>query len=138
MILQVILAELDPDRSPGYRQHPAEVGLDQYSDRITAKRCRQPPRRCPYPPLEAESHGPGAGPNGSFVNRPAPSRFYRRQHIVFVNVTAANVVQIAVVGFADQRIHRAHVFVPGLLQCPRGERLRGIPNAQGVGEAPSP
>jgi hypothetical protein len=49
-------------------------------------------------------------------------------------VQPANVVEATVVGLTDERIHRSHVLVAGLLERPAHDALQHRPDAQGVGE----
>ncbi len=55
-------------------------------------------------------------------------------HVIGPNVQAANVVQAAVVGLANQRVHRSHVRVARLIERPAHEAFDGGADAQRVGQ----
>src|SRR5690606_36300362 len=68
--------------------------------------------------LEAERHRPGASADVALRDRAAAGGGDGVEHVLPGDVAAADVVEVAVVGFADHRIDRTHVVVPG-----EGERV---------------
>ena len=50
------------------------------------------------------------------------------------HVLAANVIQAAVIGLADERVHRSHVLVAGLIERPPDESIHDRADTQRIGQ----
>jgi hypothetical protein len=111
------------DRHPGDRQVAAEVGLREDADGVSGP--IQFARRRADAALPPVADGAGAGADGALGHRTASRSANRLEHVLARDVEAANVVQPAVVGFADQRVHRSDLLVAGLrdrVACDRVDR----------------
>ena len=120
-----------PDRRAAHRQHAAVVRSAparrrcsrRSARRACATRCRcRPSSRTPACRCRRRRCPP----------RPAPlvAAVERLEHVLRPHVLAANVVQAAVVGLADQRVHRSHVVVAGLIERPAHEAFDRGADAQ--------
>src|SRR5436853_330218 len=86
--------------------------------RRSAVRARELARAGADPALPVECDGSRSGADRAFLNRTFARRFDGGDRIGGFHTPRANVIQEAVVGFADHGIDRAHFSVAGLLQRP--------------------
>jgi hypothetical protein len=101
--------EFPPHGSAVHHQRPAKIRLHQHAHGIAASDAR----RRSNSTFKAKRDRSGAGPDSAFLHRTAVRRLQGRQHFSASNVTAANVVEVSIVGLTHQRIDGSHVFVSG-------------------------
>ncbi len=88
----------------------------------------------PIPPFHPNARVPVPAPTLPSSTAPSLRRGDRRSHVVGPHVQPANVVEAAVVGFADERVDGSHVGVAVLLQRPLHQPFDRGADAQRVGQ----
>src|SRR6476660_3406059 len=84
-----------------------------------------------FPP---ESDSAGASAYGAFRDRAVVGFLHGAGNIGGFHVEAANVVEPAVIGFADKRVGARDAFISGFSDSPVGDGGGGVKNAEGVGQ----
>src|SRR4029079_6262748 len=106
LIFKIILAQLATYGSSVYRQNTAKIRLDQHPHGVSAELLWQFSRRGADAALEPKGHRAGTGANCAFLNDSAARALDRGEDLFPAHMPSANVVQIAVVRLANQRIDR--------------------------------
>ena len=75
------------------------------------------------PPFQPNATVPVPAPTAPSSTAPALALVIAAMHMVAGHVQPADVVEAAIVGFADQRVHRPDVLVARLRQRPPDDRL---------------
>src|SRR5437867_1441691 len=103
-LFQIVSTQFTTYGRPVDRQDSAKVGLNQRSHRVTAERARQLARGCADTTLETEGYSSGPRTDASFFDCAAPRIPDRCEHFLASRVPPANIIQIAIIRFAHQRI----------------------------------
>ena len=106
--------QLFPHRRATHRQIAAIVALDENTQRVAALARVEPARRGADAPFPRERPCTRTGANAALLDRSIAGGLNRRLDVLGANVQPANVIEAAIVGFADQRIHRSHLRVARL------------------------
>src|SRR5690242_968770 len=126
--------ELLPNRNTGDCEAAAKICLDQHSNCEAAFFFGEMTRACADSAFPSESDGALAGAYGPFFHGTTAGLAKRALHIFGANVESANVIEPAVVGFADDGIDATHFLVARLSQGPTRYCGRRVPDAERVGE----
>ena len=86
------------------------------------------------PPFQPKARVPVPAPTLPSSTAPRRGGLQRREHVRRPHGQRADVVQTAVVGLADERVHRPDLIVARLRQRPLHEALDDGANRQGVGQ----
>jgi hypothetical protein len=129
---EVVPSEPLADASAVDRENPAEVGLDERSDRVSAKLSGKNARGGSDSSLPTQSRRARAGADASFGHRSFLRRFNGRDDVFGGHPSRADVVQAAIVGLPDNRVDRTHAFIARLRQRPSGHRVHGDANGERV------
>ena len=105
------MPEFPPHRRSIYRQNSAKIRLHQHADGVTAERRGQFARRRADAAFEAEGDCAGARADRPFFDGTATRVFDGPEDFVTAHVPSANIVEVPIIGFADQWIDRLHSFV---------------------------
>ena len=73
------------------------------------------------PPFQPQTPGPRAGAELPPSTGPSVASRIAAEHVLAPNVKATNVIQAAIVGLADERIHAADLLIPRLTERPRDD-----------------
>lgn len=124
----------------------AEIGLHQDADGEAAfvfvflRVCKYKPRTSETAgtradsPFPAEGHGPRASADRAFFDRAVLGFAESAGNVVGLHVETTNVVEPAIVSFADERVGAGNVFIAGLRDCPVSDGRGSVKDAKGVGE----
>ena len=110
-LAQVVASEFLTDGRASDRQHATKVRLHEHSHGVATEICRKVSRRSADAAFEAEGYRSGSGADGTFFDRAGLGVLDGREYILASNVTAANVVQISVIRFADEWIDGLDIFI---------------------------
>src|SRR5205814_8745659 len=83
---------------------------------------RQPAARRPDSALPAEGHGPAPRAHAAFLDGALLRAAQCLQYVARGNLALPDVVEGAIVGLRNQRVHRADLLVPGQGEKPGGGR----------------
>ena len=122
------LAEFAVDGDAGDHEVAAIVGLDEDADGVSGGGDAGGGADAALP---AEGDGAGPGADGAFGDGTGAGGFECGEDIVGADGTAAYVVEGAVVGFGDDGIDAADVFVAGEGEHPGGEGVGDAPDVEG-------
>ncbi len=134
LVAQIILVQQFADRHAINVEHAAEVRLHQHAHGVAPERTRQFARSGADAALESERDRAGAGAHVALRDRAGFRRTNRVQHVPFGDVAAADVIQPAVVGFADDWVHGKHVGVRGKGKGVIDQRVGRGRHAERVGQ----
>ncbi len=123
-----------PHRYAGHGQVAAEIALHQHADGVAALRRFEPARAGADAALPAERDRAGAGADRAFLDLAVRQPCQRLFDLHRAHRACADVAEVAVVGFADDRIDRAHLFHAGLGEQVGGQRVGDLPHAQRAGQ----
>jgi hypothetical protein len=107
------LAEFLADGSARDGEDAAEIGLHEDADGVSTEIGREVARGGADAAFPAEGDRSGACADSAFFYGSWLSVFYSGEDVVRCDVAAANVAEVSVIGFADNRIDGQHIFVTG-------------------------
>src|SRR5262249_38899179 len=119
-------------RNPCNGQIATEIRLGEHADHIWLTCGGHLARGRADAAFPSVADRSGAGADRAFRDWSCPCVLNRREHMLAGDMKATDVVQPAVVRFADERVHRTHLVVSGLRQRVAHDRFHRGPHAQCV------
>jgi hypothetical protein len=134
LVFEVVLPECFTHPHTVYREHAAEIALDQHTDRVPTEFARQFTAAGANSSFEAERHSARAGADGAFFHRAGPRGFDRFNKVLFRQRPRTDVIQVTVVRLAHHGVHRVHLFIARLGKSPFHQCRHSFGNIQRVGK----
>src|SRR5262249_52351895 len=123
------VSEFLADWRAAHCQRSTEVALQQHPKHVGAVALGQLARRSPDAAFPSKTFGASAGSDGSFFDRPGASVLNCFDDMGGADVHASDVVEAAVVGFADQRVDASYSFIAALAEGPAYDGFHGSAHA---------
>ena len=127
-----VLAQALPDRDTVDLEDATVIGLHQDADRIAAQIGRQHARGSTDTAFPTEADRARTGADTAFFHRTALGAEDGFHHIVGLDMAAADVVEPAVVGFTDNGVDTAHIFIARLIERVVQDAFDALGYRQGI------
>src|SRR5256714_1543726 len=134
VFLEVVAAQLTPDRRAVHREHAAEVRLNKHAAGVAAVLRGPAARGRADAAFEAEGHGARARADRTLLDLSALRRLQSREDFLGTDVATAYVVQLPVVRLGDDGVYGAHLLVSGKREHPFDQSVGDARDVQGVCE----